>query len=144
MARIIAYTEGKDLAGDSVRVWDQISVVYSGAVSYDDDSETTLLGQTLHVGESQQVIFSLMDEWGNPIEAGSVIAATVFPDEAPAAVSWEQINTGDGWGTVYYAITIVNDIDPDKPKPGAAGIRIEWRADHQFGSASTHTVYMDL
>lgn len=144
IARIIAYTEGRDAAGDSIRSWDQISIVCSGVVSYDDDSDSTLMGNTLHIGESQQVIFSLMDARGNPIEAGSDITASVFPDEAPAALSWEQINTGDGWGTVYYSITIVNDIDPEKPKPGAAGIRIEWRGDHQFGSASTHTVFMDL
>jgi hypothetical protein len=144
MARVIAYTEGKDAAGDSIRVWDQIAVVYSGPVSYDDDSETTLLGDTLHAGEWRTVIFSLMDDKGNPIESNSTISADIMPEEAPAAISWTELNTGSGWGTVYYAITISNDIDPEKPKPGAAAIRIKWQSEHQFGTASTYPVFIDL
>ena len=81
---------------------------------------------------------------GDPIESNAVIRASVVPEEAPAAVSWTEINTGSGWGTVYYFITISNAIDIDDPKPGVAAIKIEWDVDHQFGTASTYPVFMDI
>ncbi len=136
IARIVAYTEGQDQNGDSVRVWDQITVVFSGAVGYNDDSQTSLAWDSLGPGESATMIFSLMDDNGNPIEARSDITASLT-SEVDAALSWTALNTGDGWGTVYYALTIFNKVDPTSPNPklGPTTIKISWTGDHQFGEA---------
>jgi hypothetical protein len=146
VARIIAYTEGVDANGDSIRAWDQIAVVYSGSVDYSDDSYTVFNDpdQTLYLREARTVTFALMDDNGNPIESNSTISAELVPSEISAALSWETLNTGSGWGTVYYTITISNDIgaDEEKPKTGWVVIQISWENEHQFGDATTASVYI--
>ncbi len=144
IARVVAYTEGQDINGNPVRVWDQTSVVYSGICSYDDDSDSTLLGKTLLIGQSQDVIFSLMDTNGNPIQSRTEITAEVSPSDAAAALSWYSKKTGDGFGNVYYNITISNDnkIDDKDKKAGNAAIKISWENEFQFGDASTYQVFI--
>jgi hypothetical protein len=138
VARIIAYTEGHDLAGNTIRAWDQITVVYSGFVDYEDNTETTLAGDTLHLGQAATFIFSLMDDNGNPIESNSTISASLT-NEVDAKLTWTEINTGNGWGKVYYSLTVINNVDPTKPNPktGPTNIKISWSNDHQFGEAIT-------
>ena len=145
MSRIIAQTKGHDVEGSEVKVWEWISVVMSHAVTFDitsidrpgaiPDSD-----RELYLGESATILFSLMDYQGNPIESDAILQAKVVPDKAQIGTSWQSVNTGDGWGTCYYSITIYNDIDPQNPKPGSAGAaQISWNAAHQFGDATTPT-----
>ena len=146
VARIIAYTEGVDADGDSVRAWDQIAVVYSGGVGYWDNSGSvfTTPDAFLYIGESRTITFTLMDDNGNPIESNSTIKASLT-SEKTASLDWNERNTGDGWGTCYYTITISNDVDPenaDKAKTGWVAIKIEWDNENQFGDATTWQIYI--
>ena len=145
IARIMAYTEGMDAAGQPVRAWDQTTVVFSGEVRYSDNSKAVLGGQTLYLGESSTVQFSLMDDNGNPIQSGSIIKAELVPGSVDADISWETYNTGDGPGQSYYDITVSNAIDPyalETPKPGWVSIRISWENEYQFGDAITAQVFI--
>jgi hypothetical protein len=99
-------------------------------------------GRTLNPAQSATVRFRLCDHNGNPIESNSTISAELVPQDAQAALSWTQINTGSGQGSAYYFITITNNISPDKPKPGPAAIKISWQGYHQFGSTSTYPIYI--
>ena len=138
IARIIAYTEGHDENLNPIRVWDEITVVFSGMVSYNDDDHVSLAGKTLNRGQSATLQFSLMDDNGNPIESNSAIKAELTEDVS-AVLSWYTINTGTGMGKVYYSIKISNNIkstDTD-PKEGLVGIKISWENEHQFGEAVT-------
>ncbi len=132
IARIVAYTEGHDLAGNPVRAWDQISVVYSGAVSYDDDTETTLRNDTLNIGQARTFIFSLIDGNGNPIESNTSISAALT-GEVDAKLAWTELETSNGWGKDYYKLTITNNIDPSDTdaKVGYTKIKITWKNEHQ-------------
>ena len=138
VARIVAYTEGHDLLGNSVRAWDQISVVYSGIVGYADDTASSLANDTLHISEEHTMVFRLMDDNGNPIESNSVISASLT-NEVDATLSWTEINTGTGWGRSYYRLAITNSVDPadTDPKVGPTRIKITWNNGHQFGEAVT-------
>ncbi|MBN2414446.1 Ig-like domain-containing protein [bacterium] len=139
IARVIAYTEGQDASGDSVRAWHEITVVYSGAVGYSDNPLTTMVGQDLAPGESAVLVFTLIDNNGNPIESGSSIKLGLTND-VDAKLSWTEIETGDGWGTGHYAVTISNVVDPAKPqdaKVGPTAITIQWTGDHQYGAATS-------
>lgn len=146
VARVIAYTEGVDANGDSLRAWDNIAVVYSGAVGYSDDSGTSFHtpDNVLYLGESRVLTFTLMDDNGNPIESNSDLIAKLVPGDISAALSWESKQTGSGWGTSYYHLTISNSIsaDDENPKAGFVAIQIEWSNDHQFGDASTHQIFI--
>lgn len=138
LARIIAYTEGHDLANNSVRAWDQITVVYSGHVGYDDDTEVTLHNDSLHVGQSRTFVFRLMDGNGNPIESNSKITASLT-GEVDAKLAWTEFETESGWGKSYYKLTISNNVNPTDTdaKVGYTQIRIGWENDHQAGYAVT-------
>ncbi|MBN2030886.1 Ig-like domain-containing protein [bacterium] len=139
IARIIAYTEGQDANGDPIRAWDQTNVIYSGSVSYEDNSDVVFQGRTLLIGQSEVLTFSLMDDNGNPITSRSTISASVVPDDLPAALNWEVKETGDGFGQVFYDIKISNDNqeeDKDK-KAGFAAIKIKWENQFDFGDATT-------
>jgi adhesin/invasin len=145
IARILAYTQGVDANNDTVRVWDWMSVVYSGAMAHaSDNSINVLAGDTLHLGQSRTVIFELWDKNGNPIESNTEISAEVIPSDAAANLSWNSINTGDGMGRCYYPITITNNIDIEKPKLGPAAIVFKWQNEHQFGDMSTYEIFLDL
>jgi len=139
LARIVAYTEGHDLSGASVRAWDQISVVYSGEVSYADDTPTTLANDTLHIGQSRTFIFQLMDGNGNPIESGSNISAALT-GEVDAKLGWTEFDTSAGWGKSYYKLTISNNVNPSSTdaKVGYTQVRITWKNDHQAAYAVTN------
>jgi adhesin/invasin len=145
VARIMARTVGVDAGGQTVHVWDWMSVVMSEPAGYADNSYYvfhTLFGDTLHTGQSAVVTFVLMDKNGNPIESKTEFKANIVPAGAQAAVSWTQARTGVGWGSCFYSIGLINQIDPEKPKPGAAAIHLEWEAPHQFGSVTTSTIFI--
>jgi hypothetical protein len=130
VARMMAYTIGVDDGVNQIRPWHWGSVVMSGQCEYSDNSDSTI------------VLFSLMDDNGNPIESGTVIRASIIPEDAQAGLSWTQINTGTGHGSSYYYISIINRIDAENPKPGSAAITIEWNGAHQFGTATTYSVFL--
>lgn len=124
ITRVIAYTEGQDATGDSVRAWDWLAVVYSGYIRTFEDNSAVSLPATLHPGESATVRICIMDGNGNPIASGSTITAAVIPEDAQARLSWYELVTGRDQGAAYYYITISNAIDPKDPKPGLANIKI--------------------
>jgi len=148
IARVIARTEGRDAQGDSILVWDQIAVVYSGAVGYKDNSYYSLGNDTLHMGEYTTMIFSLMDSNGNPIQSLSDITARLTND-VDARLSWESFETSAGTGHVYYSITIANSIeDPTEDNDeGYTSIEITWESKdkHQMGTVvSAYGVFIAI
>jgi len=140
VARVIARTEGRDANGDSILVWDQIAVVYSGALSYKDNSFYSLGDDTLHMGEYATMIFSLMDDNGNPIQSLSEVSVRLTND-VTAQLNWQTLETSAGWGQVYYSVTIANAIeDPNEDNDeGYTKIEISWESEnkHQKGTVSS-------
>ena len=61
-------------------------------------------------------------------------------NEVDASLSWTEFETGDGAGSVYYAITIKNDIKPDdeKPQTGFTNIKIVWENDYYRDEAVSY------
>jgi len=139
IARVIARTEGRDVNGDSLLVWDQIAVVYSGFVDYKDNSYYTLGDDTLYMGEYATMVFSLMDSKGNPVQSITDLTASLTND-VDAELSWTNKPTSEGWGQVYYFITIANSIeDPTEDNDeGYTCIQIEWENEHQRGIAASN------
>ncbi len=141
IARIMAYTEGMDASGRSARPWDWTAVVMSGFVEYADNS-AEVFGRldSLCLGESATIVFSLLDEEnGNPIESGTIITARLS-STADAGLSWSEIRTSNGFGTGYYYITIYNAINQKEPKPGSTGITITWSNRHQTKFVTTSSI----
>ncbi|MFO7891161.1 MAG: invasin domain 3-containing protein [bacterium] len=153
IARIIARTEGRDVNGDSILVWDQTAVIFSGAPGFrensrysfaDDPSSSFFTPAVLHLKDSRRLIFSLMDENGNPVQSGTKIKASLTSDVS-AELSWYEIETDDGWGQVYYPITITSACDTtggSEVKTGATGIGIEWSNDNlgKVFSSTNHSI----
>ena len=142
IARIVAYTEGQDANGDSIRVWDWLSVVYSGPIAYMEDNSAEVLPDTLHPGQSAVVRLNIMDANGNPIACGSTITASLIPEDAQARLSWNSHTTRRDQGTSYYYISIQNAIDAEKPKPGWASIKFSVESVNGVGFISTQPVYI--
>lgn len=132
IARVIAYTEGQDANGDSIRVWDQISVIYSGGVSFSDDSNSKPALTDLDVGDADTYTFRLVDSNGNPVISGSNIKLSLT-NEVDAKLDWTSIKTPDGFGSGYYSVWISNAVDTTKAdyKIGNTRITVEWENEHQ-------------
>ncbi len=142
IVRVIGYTEGQDATGDSVRAWDWLAVVFSGPMVHQYINNDFLPDQ-LNPGESGQIIIELWDRNGNPIESEATITAELIPSEIQARLSWTQINTGLGYGTCYYLLTVANAIDPEDPKPGWTSVLFKYTAAHQFGTIGvSRSVYI--
>jgi hypothetical protein len=148
IARIIAYSQGQDANGDTIRVWDQMTVVYSGLVGYNDDAQDsfTTPDNILYRGESRTVVFSLMDNNGNPVQSGTKISAWLSAD-VTAALSWTELETGGDWGTCYYTIGISNAISgaTTEPKPGLTDILIRVENPNQGATfTTTRSIYISM
>jgi len=151
IARVIARTEGRDAQGDSILVWDQIAVIYSGIPSFKENSiyafqhssslyNPWYIPDTLHLGESSTLLFSLMDDNGNPVQSRTKITASLTSDVS-AKLYPATMETGDGLGQVYYDITITSACDTTggaQIKTGETGIGFEWSND-AIGKHSART-----
>jgi len=156
IARIIAYTEGRDVSDATIRVWDQLTIISSGAVSYADDSQDpndtppgsirpySLHGQNLSLGDYAVLVFRLVDDNGNPVSSGTEIELGLT-NNVDAKLSWTKITTGSGWGTGYYQVTISNKVDPKatEPKLGYTEISVHWKNDYlNIRTSSNYGVYI--
>ncbi len=144
IARIIAYTEGVDSSGNSARPWDWGEVVFSEAVDHfvllcDD------VGDTLSIGKSTTITIEIWDRNGNSIVGGSILSASVFPEDAQVGLEWKTLTTLDP-GQCYYSLTIVNSIDPQEPQFMIIGAYITIEIESTNGSAknSIGPIYMDI
>ncbi|MDM7925009.1 MAG: invasin domain 3-containing protein [bacterium] len=129
IARVMASTEGVDAAGRSAIVWDQTAVAMTGPVFFEDNSMQVIAERgdnILYDGESATIRITLMDGNGNPVVSGTQILAALTSETAQAKLSWTEFNTGNGMGQSYYYITISSALNPEKPKGGITGIRINW------------------
>lgn len=142
ITRIMTYSEGKDANGDSVRVWDWLSVVFSGPIAYFETNSSVTLPDILSPGESATIRINIMDARGNPIACGSTIQAELIPDDVQARLSWTSIVTGRDQGSSYYYLTIANAIKPTDPKPGTVFIKISVNSVNGIGFISTKPVYI--
>lgn len=142
ITRIMTYSEGKDVNGDSVRVWDWLSVVFSGPIAYFEENSSVTLPPILSPGESATIRINIMDARGNPIACGSTVKAALIPDDVQARLSWDTIVTGRDQGTSYYYITISNAIKPTDPKPGTVFIKISVDSVNGIGFIGTNPVYI--
>jgi hypothetical protein len=128
IARIIAYTEGMDAAGNSARPWDELSVVMSGATPYNDNSNyvfQTLFHDTLSPGDEAQIRYSLIDYNGNPIVSGTKFTFDLTNSDAKAKLNKYEDKTGNGWGTDYYYISITNTSTKYDSTDQRTGIKIK-------------------
>lgn len=129
IARIMASTEGMDAAGRSAIVWAQAAVAMTGPVFFEDNSMQVIAARgdnILYDGESATIRITLMDGNGNPVVSGTQIKAALTSESVQAKLSWTLFNTGNGMGQSYYNITIFNALNPERPKRGSTGIRIDW------------------
>jgi hypothetical protein len=140
IARIMASTEGMDAAGNSALAWDWTAVAMTGPVMFEEDSLTVIAARgdnILYDGESATIRITLMDGNGNPVVSGTQILAALTSESAQAKLSWTSFNTGNGMGQSYYYITIYNALNPEKPKRGSTGIRINWSNNYYNGMFTT-------
>jgi len=91
------------------------------------------------MGEYATMVFSLMDSKGNPVQSITDLTASLTND-VDAELSWTNKPTSEGWGQVYYFITIANSIeDPTEDNDeGYTCIQIEWENEHQRGIAASN------
>ena len=153
ISRIVAYTEGQDSTGASVRAWDWTAVCFSGPIAYAEDNSwhphpilpgESILPDTLHPGQSATIRVCVMDGNGNPIASGSSLSTALIPEDAQARLSWTEWVTPVTMGQSYYNLTIANAINFEDPKPGWATVRIAVNSVNGDVFWTTKSVYISL
>jgi hypothetical protein len=139
IARIIAWTEGRDMSGDSVKVWNWKHEVFSTWISV---FRLECSADTLRVGERASIFITLYDINGNPVVSGSKLKASISPKTAQAELTWTEKETLDP-GTCFYSLTVTNAIDPLNPKSQSmwATITLSIESQNGYGESSV-SVYM--
>jgi len=131
IARIIAYTEGVDSLGNSVRVWDENYCVFSKHIYHFAVSADKT---TLSPGESAVITIECWDENGNPVVSGSTLEASATPSDV-AELSWTSETTDDP-GNCHYYLTVTNTINPTDTTAVASLVRVRAKIDSKNGKAS--------
>jgi hypothetical protein len=80
-------------------------------------------GHRLFYGESMTIIIRIYDHHGNPIHCGSLVTAQLS-SSAPLGLSWMTRDNPAGTGTTIHTLTVSNEVNLERPKPGGAAIDI--------------------
>ncbi len=144
IARIMASTVGVDENQDTVRVWDQTAVVLSKSIQH-FEVYCADVNDTIPVGGNTAIYFEIWDSNGNPIVPGSKITASIFPQDAQADLTWSSKETLDP-GQCYYGVTLINSIDPEKPKFVVIGAYVTIKVESANGTteASVGPIYLGV
>lgn len=133
---VSAYSDGVDVQGNQVKVWDYVPIIFSlDVTTFEIEVEKTFM----YIGETIFVTITIHDINGNPIAGGSMIKI----DTAFGGLSTSQIET-DSPGTTTYRVALTNNLDPAVDKAGDTVVNVTLESPNGNITDISEPVFMSL